>query len=147
MVPVICLVGSSRFKAKFHEIGEKLEKSGRLPLMMSFFQHADRRPVSQAERELMFRVDCKRIDLSSEVWVINDLRHWCEKCRIWVDHGYYDWPKPGMGSWHCHHCRKALEQKPYIGEDTLREVSYAANESKVLRWLNPPEPGSLSFNL
>jgi hypothetical protein len=34
----ICLIGSSRFKQRLHEVGAQLEKAGNLALMMSFFR-------------------------------------------------------------------------------------------------------------
>jgi hypothetical protein len=68
---ICCLVGSSRFKTQFHELGERLEKQGWLVLMMAFFQHADNRPVSDDERMVLEVVDRRRIDMCRDVWVIN----------------------------------------------------------------------------
>lgn len=148
-VKIITLIGSSRFKLRFHEIGERLEKSGRLCLFMSFFQHADQRPITEEEREILHTVDRARIDLADEVWVINETRGWCGTCREWKDRGHYQ-TGAAMGWWVCPRigCNSAkIVQKPYIGDDTLRELGYAANENKVVRWLNPPEPGALALDL
>lgn len=71
-VRTVCLVGSSRFKEKFHQIGESLEKQGVLVLMMSFFQHADNVPVSPEERAILRQVDERRIDHADEVWVVSE---------------------------------------------------------------------------
>lgn len=147
-VKVVCLVGSSRFKAKFCEVGERLEKRGVLVLAMAFWQHADGHSITPEEREVLFRVDRARIDLAHEVWVVNNCRWWCRWCKEWRDKTYYQ-RAAGMG-WHAcprFGCKDPrLEGRPYVGEDTLRELNYAANAGKVLRWLNPPEPGALPFD-
>jgi hypothetical protein len=143
---VVCLIGSSRFKAKFHEVGERLEKSGVLALMMSFFQHADGRPVSDEEREVLRRVDRARVGLAHEVWVVNDTRLWCAHCKEWKDFAHWRFGD-GMG---CHVCPRtgcsaALGSLPYVGVDTLLEVGYAKGAGKPLRWLNPLKDCDLPF--
>jgi hypothetical protein len=69
---IVCLIGSSKFKSKFHSVGELLEKNGHLVLMMSFFQHADAVYVSDEHRSVLEFVDRWRIRLSDVVVVIND---------------------------------------------------------------------------
>lgn len=146
-VPVVCMVGSSRFKARFAEIGERLEKAGVLALTMSFFQHADGRPVSPEEREALRKVDRARIDLAEEVWVVNDERMWCPKCDAWKDYAHWSFGG-GMGRQVCtlQGCYCALQRRPYVGEDTGMEIKYAQERGKTLRWLNPG-PGQLPFDV
>lgn len=121
-VPIICLVGSSRFKHLFHAVAERLEKAGCLVLMTSFFQHADNRPVSPEERETLWRVDRKRIDLADEVVVIDGPREWCEACRMYVDHPVWTYGRRLV----CCRCATPTEtMTSYVGEDTKREIEYA----------------------
>lgn len=70
-IPIICLIGSSRFRRAFVLEGHRLETTGHLVLCMTFFQHSDNIDVSPEQREILRRVDRKRIDLSDEVCVIN----------------------------------------------------------------------------
>jgi hypothetical protein len=70
-IPIICLIGSSRFRRSFVEEGHRLETTGHLVLCMTFFQHSDNIDVSPEHREILRKVDRKRIDLSDEVRVLN----------------------------------------------------------------------------
>lgn len=134
-VPVVCLVGSSRFKHLFHQVGEKLEKRGCLVLMMSFFAHADDRPVSPEERAVLARVDRRRIDLADEVVVIDGTRLYCPRCWAYKDHHLYR-SGDGMGNKCCPavYCHAVLEERPYIGEDSRYEVVYATAVGKPISY-------------
>lgn len=126
-VPVVCLIGSSRFEKLFHQEGERLEKSGHLVLMMSFFQHADSVPVSDAERAVLEAVDQARIDLADEVLVINDKLIRCNLCRAWH-----------LGRLcGCPLTSGTRSLVPYIGPSTSREIIYARSVGKKIRFLNP----------
>jgi hypothetical protein len=144
-VPVVCLVGSPRFKAMFHEVAEACEKGGVLPLMMGFFQHADARPVSPEERETLKRVDRARIDLADEVWVLDGMHRWCAGCatkgrKPWKKDASYDsGGKDGLGGtgvFRCYDCMSILQPRPYVGDDTRYEVGYATSRGKTVRWLS-----------
>src|SRR5258708_2988706 len=78
---IVCLGGSSRFKKIFEEVGHKEEIAGNLILRMGFFSHADNVPVSDAEREILDRVDFCRIDLADEILVINPKTEICPTCN------------------------------------------------------------------
>jgi hypothetical protein len=70
-IPIICLIGSSRFRRAFVLEGHRLETTGHLVLCMTFFQHSDGIDVSPEHREILRKVDRKRIDLANEVRVLN----------------------------------------------------------------------------
>jgi hypothetical protein len=137
---VCCLVGSSRFKAQFHELGERLEKQGWLVLMMSFFEHADDRPVSAGEREVLDVIGRRRIDLCREVWVINPPMPRCPACKTWCKT-----TKTHVGTMVERACgcpggvpgweATPVELAPYIGESTAKEIAYAGSRGKVIHYL------------
>lgn len=122
------LVGSSRFKATFHEVAERLEKAGHLVLMMGFFQHADKRPVSDAERAVLERVDRHRLDLADEALVIDCPQPWCPACQMYCMEPWIENLTP------C--CAAECERRPYVGESTRREIAYAESIGKPVRYLS-----------
>lgn len=127
-VPVICLIGSSRFKGLFQQIAEKMEKRGILPLMMGFWQHTDGIEVTAQDREILNRVDRARIDLAHEVWVVDGKRHRCVVCGRWSE-------SAGIVAWSiC--CGEVSACKPYVGDDTKREINYALSKLLVVRNLS-----------
>ena len=146
-VKTVCLVGSSRFKDRFHEIGERLEKAGTLVLMMAFFQHADKRQVSISERKMLHVVDRARLALADEVWVVNGERLWCDGCKEWKDVGHFNY-RIGMVYYTCElgKCQRKLERRPYLGKDTMRELDHARILGITVRWLNPPTSNDLPFS-
>src|SRR4051812_27791491 len=68
---IICLIGSSKFRDKFAEIGRLEELKGNLPICMTWFAHSEGINVSEAERAILRTVDRSRIDIAHEVFVIN----------------------------------------------------------------------------
>lgn len=134
-MPVVCLIGSSRFKAKFHDIGAYLEKRGTLVLMMSFYQHADGVDVSPEERETLNRVDRARIDLADAVWVVDEKTWVCLKCnKPCVVEMIYAHERGYITRSSC--CEGRWEWRPYIGADTQREIDYAIQQGKPIRYLS-----------
>lgn len=140
-VEVVCLVGSSRFKEAFQREGERLEKAGCLVLAMSFFQHSDGVSVSDAEREVLERVDRKRIDMANEVLVLNCLRPRCKVCWAWMDSGDPD-EDCDCGRLPLYERRKRHIVEPYVGESTRKEIAYATAKGKPVRYLIDPVEAS-----
>lgn len=133
------LIGSSRFKADFHRLGERLEKEGALVLMMAFFQHADGRVVSPHDREVLRGVDRRRLDMATEVWVVNPAVPCCPACGKPTTLITDDWAYCRDGG-----CDKGMHpdqtvRKPYVGEDTKHEIEYAQTLGVRLHCLNPME--------
>ena len=131
------LIGSSRFKAEFHRLGERLEKEGVLVLMMAFFAHADERPVTPEEREVLRIVDRRRLDMATEVWVVNPRVRCCPSCGKPTVLITDDWS-------YCRECRSGarpdlMPVRPYVGEDTKLEIEYAFSKGLPLQYLYPTE--------
>jgi hypothetical protein len=132
---VVCLVGSSRFKAKFHEVGAKLEKAGTLVLMMSFFQHADPVEVTPADREALRKVDRARIDLADEVWVIDGLVGRCWGCRnVLPSDSLPAATVNGVFASPC--CGAEITYQNYVGADTKEEIAYAESVGTPVLYLS-----------
>jgi NTP pyrophosphatase (non-canonical NTP hydrolase) len=125
-VPTVALIGSSRFKAAFQRIGEQLEKGGELPLAMTFFQHADGVSVSPQEREVLRRVDRRRLQLADRVIVVDDVAEVCLTCGKLCSSGF-------AGSL-C--CSSMALLRPYIGEDTRTEIEYAESIGRRVRYIS-----------
>lgn len=140
--PVIaCLIGSSRFKETFTQVGHMLEVNGYLVLAMTFFGHADNIHVSDSERSILETIDRHRIDLADEVRVIDASRDKCTQCNKWVESN-------GRSTWcDCldsiipYWTRVNYIAHPYVGESTKKEIDYALSLHKpVLYYSNNFEP-------
>jgi hypothetical protein len=130
--PTITLVGSSRFKKKFHEIGYALEKRGHLVFMMSFFGHSEGIEITPEEREILKKVDKRRIDHSDEVWVIDEIVRICSSCNKEMVEDLI------FSNFWCKTCQKWANpiQRPYWGEHTQYEIDYALAKGKPVRYMN-----------
>lgn len=134
----VLLIGSSRFKETFARVSYELETTGHLVLAMHFFQHADGFEVTPAQRELLAWVDRARIDLADRVLVINGKRGWCRGCKSWIDEFRNDCGcGPQVPDWEKTMNRR---ERPYVGEDTQKEIDYALASGKPLRYLEDPKP-------
>lgn len=136
---IITLIGSSRFRSAFVREGSRLEKQGNLVLCMTFFQHFDKIEVSDEERLILEKVDRYRISLCSRVFVINCRLPYCEKCNMFRIPEY----KKGSGNQIFNYCKDKCEFtgmfKPYIGESTRKEITYAIEHDRRVDFLFPPD--------
>jgi NTP pyrophosphatase (non-canonical NTP hydrolase) len=125
-VPTVALIGSSRFKAAFQRIGEQLEKGGELVLAMTFFQHADGVSVSPQEREVLRRVDRRRLQLADRVVAVDEAVTYCTKCNKLCERACFAGFSTDVSA--C--CMEQVEWRPYIGEDTRIEIEYVESIGK-----------------
>lgn len=134
---IVTLIGSSRFRDAFVKEGSRLEKQGALVLCMSFFQHKDNIDVSDQERLVLEKVDKYRISLCNRVFVINCRMPYCVKCNT------FRIPTFEKGSGKVNFCaRKCLWEgmfKPYVGESTRKEITYAVENDKRVDFLLPQD--------
>lgn len=73
-VKVVTLCGSSRFKSKIIEVGEKLALSGVAVLSLSLFGHADNKfgsVITPSIKESLDYAHMKKIMMSDSIFVIN----------------------------------------------------------------------------
>ena len=70
-VPVVVLMGSTKFKEQWYETAEKLYAEGNIVLMTHFFHHADDKPITAEEEEKCWIMYRKMINMADYAYVIN----------------------------------------------------------------------------
>lgn len=133
---VVALIGSSRFKARFHEEGFRLEKQGVVAIMMACFQHADGLTMNPEEFDRVHGTDAARIDMADEVLVLNVHQPWCPRCGTFCRYGRKGQRFTSL----C--CDVDVEQRGYVGDSTRLEIAYARERGKLVRFLNPVPEGA-----
>lgn len=70
---IVCLCGSTRFKAEFIEANYRETMAGRIVLSVGWFSHADGHVYTptEAEKAALDELHLAKIDLADEVLVIN----------------------------------------------------------------------------
>jgi hypothetical protein len=68
---IVCLCGSSRFKAAFAEAAAAEALAGRIVLSLGIFSSADGIELSAEQIELQHSLHRRRIELADEVLVVN----------------------------------------------------------------------------
>jgi hypothetical protein len=68
---VVCLCGSTRFKAAYRAENKRLTLAGKVVLSVAFFGHADGESISPEQKERLDAVHRRKIDLADRVHVIN----------------------------------------------------------------------------
>lgn len=130
MPRVVCLCGSTRFKAEFVRANERETMAGRIVLSVGFFGHADGLELTEAQKATLDELHLRKIDKADEVLVIDAPVGWCGGCRRWVNLAAV------LPGYRCQICGTATEARPYVGESTRREIEYAAACGKPVRYLS-----------
>ena len=126
---VVTLCGSTRFKAAFEKAMKDETLAGRIVLTVGMFCHQELLDVDGPVKEMLDALHLRKIDLSSEILVIDPKVLVCDRCG-----------KPAKlytklaNETEC--CRATWAQKSYIGESTAREIAYALAEKKRVRYLS-----------
>ncbi len=68
---VVCLCGSTRFKAIFHMVNQAYSLKGVVVLSVGVFSHADRLTLSAEERTTLTKLHLRKIDMCDRVFVLN----------------------------------------------------------------------------
>jgi cell division protein FtsB len=69
--PVVCLCGSTKFKAEFEEAERTETRAGRIVLTVGFFGHADGLVFTPEQKAALDELHKRKIDLADEVLVLN----------------------------------------------------------------------------
>lgn len=109
---IICLCGSTRFAAAFHEWNLRLTLEGHIILSIGadmktdaeVFENMQAEQVETIKRQLDV-LHLRKIELADRIMVLNDM----------------------------------VEGRPYIGDSTKREIEYARSLGKPIMWLNQDE--------
>lgn len=68
---VVCLCGSTRFKAAFEEANRRETLAGRVVLSVGVFGHCEAEPLMPEVKAELDALHLKKIDLAEEILVIN----------------------------------------------------------------------------
>jgi len=67
---VVCLCGSTRFRAEFVEVNRRLTMAGRIVVAPGVFAH-DGDPLTEQEKEGLDALHLRKIDLADFVYVVD----------------------------------------------------------------------------
>jgi hypothetical protein len=67
----ITLCGSTKFKPEFEAINKQLTLEGNIVYSVAFFGHADKIPLTEAQKEMLDTVHKKKIDNSDGIFVLD----------------------------------------------------------------------------
>lgn len=70
-VEVVCLCGSTKFKAEFEQKTRELTLNGMIVLSVGCFMHADSVPITDEQKLKLDELHKRKIDLCDTVFVIN----------------------------------------------------------------------------
>ncbi len=68
---VVTLCGSTKFKEDFERVQKQLTFAGCIVISVGCFGHADKVPMSDAQKEMLDELHKRKIDISDEIVVIN----------------------------------------------------------------------------
>lgn len=68
---IICLCGSTKFKTAFEKAVLEETLHGNIVLSVGCYMHHDTIPISKKQKILLDELHLKKIDLSSEIFVLN----------------------------------------------------------------------------
>jgi hypothetical protein len=68
---VVCLCGSTKFKAEFEETERTETSAGKIVLTVVFFGHADGLVLAPEQKAALDELHKRKIDLADEVLVLN----------------------------------------------------------------------------
>jgi len=83
--PIICICGSTRFRAEMTEANRSLTMQGHIVLAPGVFGH-DGDPLTDAEKVSLDRLHFEKIDLADRVYVVNPGNYIGESTRREIDY-------------------------------------------------------------
>lgn len=70
-LPIVCLCGSTKFKAAFEKATLDEALAGRIVVSVACFMHHDQVPITAEEKNLLDAVHKRKIEIADEVFVLN----------------------------------------------------------------------------
>lgn len=128
---VVCLCGSTRFKAEYEDANRRETLAGRIVLSVGMLGHHEGLDMGGPTKAALDGLHLRKIDLADEVLVLDVEAHVCGRCGKICD----PWRAPNVSA--C--CQAATPRRPYIGESTRREIAYAESLGKRVRYLSRGE--------
>lgn len=83
--PIICVCGSTRFRAEMTEANRSLTMQGYIVLAPGVFGH-DGDPLTESEKASLDRLHFEKIDLADRVYVVNPGNYIGESTRREIDY-------------------------------------------------------------
>ena len=68
---IVCLCGSTRFKADFERVAREQTLKGRIILTLAFFSQEDGTPLTEEQIKMLHHLHRHKIKLADEVYIIN----------------------------------------------------------------------------
>lgn len=128
---IVTLCGSTRFADAYIKATRDETLQGKIVISVGLFGHQEGLDMGGETKKMLDELHLRKIDMADEILVINGELCVCLTCEKPVEKTSYcsvcnDWP---IG----------LKRVFYIGDSTRREIEYARNHGKKVRYLNPPE--------
>lgn len=83
--PIVCLCGSTRFKAEFEQANQRFTREGRIVVAPGVFGHAGD-PLTDEEKVRLDALHLDKIDLAHQVFVVNPGGYIGESTRREIDY-------------------------------------------------------------
>ncbi len=123
---MVCLCGSTRFREAFAKAFYREEHAGRICLTVPCYKD-DSCCKTLPEQNRLDELHLRKIDRADEILVLDPERPWCPKCERHC---------AATGGSRCVDCGTSIEWRPYVGESTRREIAYAQEHGKPIRYLS-----------
>lgn len=128
---VVCLCGSSRFMEAYEAANKRETLAGRIVLSIGMFSRLDGLDMDGPVKAMLDELHLAKIEMADEVLVLDAPRPWCFGCGAFTVLCSCCLP-PRLAC-----CRAAnYECRPYVGDDTRREIAYAEGLGKRIRYLS-----------
>lgn len=85
---IVTLCGSTKFKKEFEEAYYRETMLGRIVLSVGCFTHADNLDTTEEQKRMLDELHYKKIDISSEIFVVNVGGYIGESTRKKIDYSY-----------------------------------------------------------
>jgi len=105
---IVCLCGTTRYRAGFERANKELTQAGIVVLTVGWFAHTDEQKPDRAQKSLLDALHFRKISMADAILVVD---------VNFIDAG------AGCGTWHHGH-------DGYIGESTEREIAWARLNGK-----------------
>lgn len=132
---IVCLCGSTRFADAFIKAQREETLAGKIVLSVGLFGHQEGIDMAGPVKRMLDELHLRKIDLADEVLILNVETPVCDGCNKPVK---YD---PKWGGHSCHACQSrqsTCRVVAYIGESTRKEIAYATQKGKAIRYLEVP---------
>jgi hypothetical protein len=85
---IVTLCGSTKFKKEFEEAYHRETMKGKIVLTVGCFTHADALGTTEKQKEMLDELHFRKIDISSEILVVNVGGYIGESTRNEIDYAY-----------------------------------------------------------